>query len=324
MATNLDHPSSQHTSSSRGDLISSRGDLICNWASARVPIELNGNVLYQTSFACLFIMALFSLKPVAEFLSSSIHRTAFLDWLALRILDPVIIQCLSLLIVSYAALHYFKRCHVAWASNRGAILYPLLVLGLLLIVEIILEYFVFKPTFSFNRPGDSLGDPWFTALIRHYVNLDLNGTEASSTPSGFVLRQTLLALALVFFIHQPNFFPSGRQWRLLLLHSTNIFVLLLMAWSRLYVGSHRLFDIAIGIGLGGFLFWIMVFVILSFKVEVRSRISEFALPALTFVFMILLYSQHFVRWALFCASAIILLGALFHRFPGLVSEDRRN
>jgi len=206
VATNLDHPSSQHTSSSRGDLISSRGDLICNWASARVPIELNGNVLYQTSFACLFIMALFSLKPVAEFLSSSIHRTAFLDWLALRILDPVIIQCLSLLIVSYAALHYFKRCHVAWASNRGAILYPLLVLGLLLIVEIILEYFVFKPTFSFNRPGDSLGDPWFTALIRHYVNLDLNGTEASSTPSGFVLRQTLLALALVFFIHQPNFF----------------------------------------------------------------------------------------------------------------------
>jgi len=269
-------------------------------------------------------MALLSLKPVADFVSSHTDRTAPLDFLALDILDPVIIQCLSLAVVSYAGLHCFKRRGAGWASNRSAILYPFLALCLLLFFEIILEYFIFKPTFSFNRPGESLGDPWFTALLRHYINLDLNGTEASSTPSGFVLRQTLLALALVFFIHQPNFFASGRQWKLPLLHSTNIFVLFVMAWSRLYVGSHRLFDIAIAIGLGGFLFWITVFVSLSFKIEVRSRIGDFVLPALTFVFMILLYSQHFVRWVLFCASAIIILGALFNRFPGLVSEDRRN
>jgi hypothetical protein len=280
-------------------------------ARANIPVTLNINLMYQTSFACLFFMALFSLKSLADFVSQKmIVRNSVLDAIALRVFDVTILQAVSVLIVAFVILRALRLQGAEWASKRQSVLYIAIFIGIILCIEFTLEKVVFKPTFSFNRPAEHIGEPWFTEFLRYYYDYDLR--KGSSTPSGFVVRQTMLALLFVLAIHQPQFLQARKVTMLSILHFANISLLLFMAWLRLYTGAHRLYDVAIAIGIGGFLFWTLIFIFLSFRNEIRSHIGDFALPALTFAFMILLYSQHFARWVLFCLVVITTLATLFH------------
>ncbi len=276
-----------------------------------VPVHLDVNLMYQTSFACLFFMALFSLKSVADFVSERlVVHTAILDFIALRVFDVLLLQILSIFAAALAVLFALRRQGANWTNKKYALIFPLIVIGGMIVSEFILESLVLKPTFSFNRPGETIGEPWLTDFLRNYYDSDYK--KGSSTPSGFIVRQTMLSLLFIFSVHQPHFFKYRRTFKLLLCYFLVIFVLAFMAWLRLYTGAHRFYDVAIAIGIGGFLFWAGVFIFLSFSEQIRSHIGDFALPALTFAFMVLLYSQHFLRWMLLCGGVIVALTTIFH------------
>lgn len=237
--------------------ISKRTRSIAKAADRAVPLGININIMYQSLFACIFFMALFSLKPFADFISNLIVRNEKLDFLALRIFDVALLQGASILVVAFAGFVSIKRSGATWTSDSRRIIYPVLVIFAVLFFELLVEKFVLKPTFSFNRPGDSIGEPWLTEALRQIHGSD--DDTGTSTPSGFVVRQTILALMFTFIIHQPNFFSSSRYIKLAIFDLLNISTLFFIGALRLYTGAHRLYDIAIGIGLGGFLFWVMTF-----------------------------------------------------------------
>jgi PAP2 superfamily len=286
-----------------------------------IPVTLNINLMYQTSFTCLLLMALFSLKSMADFVSEDVRRTDAINYLVLRLLDVSFLQALWVVVTAYVCLRALRIGGAVWARNRVNIVYPITVIVLMLCIEFGLEQLVFKPTFGFNRPADTIGEPWLTHFLRPFY--DFEHLKGSSTPSGFMVRQTMLALLFAFAIHQPNFLKGRGTWKLGLLHLINIFLLFLMAWLRIYTGAHRLYDIAIAIGIGGFLFWAMIYVFLSFKDEIRRHIGDFALPAMTFAFMVLLYSQDFVRWVAFSVGTIGLLAFLYHPISSAPSCPRK-
>src|SRR5260370_24955111 len=143
-------------------------------------------------------MVSLSLQPLDSEILLRPYRNPTLDFLSLHVFDPILLQATWVVVLSYVFYRVFKAKRASWTDKWYALTYPIFVIVLLIFLELLLEKYLLKPIFSYNRPGTSYGEPWLTSLLRPIFHFsDHKGT---STPSGFIVRQTVLALLFVILI----------------------------------------------------------------------------------------------------------------------------
>ena len=245
-------------------------------------------------------------------------RSSNLTWLT-DVLDPLLIQALSLMGVAWVMWRYLSVEH-----SKEPLLVKLWVClflpVLLLAVSYLFEQTLFKPSFKYYRPTTvPLGDPWLSEMTSHILETvaktrGITPTPYQDVPSGFVLRQVLLFYLATFFFLQPNFPALPRlsvRYTRAFLWAANILFLFWVAFSRVYRANHTIFAEVVGFGLGTFLFWLVISVLYLFSpyrgAEHRDVIGELLCISVAFVLLFIYFANDAQRWLYFFFGILIIL-----------------
>lgn len=250
-----------------------------NSSPGRVESDSTG-LLFPRPNGTLLVVSLlvsfggFLILPYIEVRSNVIPGTR-LDFISYY-LDPVLLNLfggLPLLWFCYVmfrnSLSYSPKKSALWALGSSFLLGAMIVFG-----EYYLETHFLKDSFGLDRPTEQLRHPW---LIQLFINLGWYvEEEGRSAPSGFTMRQILLALSYLFAITGTRITMSSSQKLLTnILSFLSVALVVVIAYFRVYRGAHTLYDIGMALGIGIVLFWVaaeVVSLMLELKWEEEFRL----------------------------------------------------
>lgn len=275
--------------------------------------------LVSVAIAGVLILSIWPVARFASDIETHVPRQPQVGWLHHLVNqyygDAVFLQCLSGLILMY----------VSWklAQNLGfrglyAAMIAAAFVGSLLLISFALTKLYLKPGLSFDRPEgyiSSLEGP-LTQKLGEWLGL---GPE-KGIPSGFVLRQTVLSMGVIWVsLHRES--GLGRI-ESAVIYLVSGLMLAVMSFLRFYVGSHNLIDTVLGIGVGILTFWVITIPfssVINFKVAVKKAkprlLQEEPLRALrwvtavwlAFTFFMFFYAGDPARWLLGTVVIVTIL-----------------
>jgi len=148
-----------------------------------------------------------------------------------------------------------------------------------------------------------------------YRLLGMDSGGATSTPSGFALRQSILFV--FYLVLQCNFRPRRAiSGRLLTTANSGLFALVL--FGRFAMGMHTVFDILLGVAVGILVFWLGFGVHAGAKGTLRYM-EELVAPGAVCFLVIEFYCHRPNHWLLFGAvsASIMAISYALFVFTGL-------
>lgn len=265
--------------------------------------ELHSNFLYASLILGFVIMVILCLPKMQFFLP----RTALWNWVTKYPLDAGLIQLFSVLLLVWVVYKYLFKIS---AKRPFSVIFSLLFVFLIMAAEIAMENWLLKPSLRYNRPLDSLGEGFFTSLLK--ALLVRGGEEGTSAPSGFAMRQMFMILPFLLLSQQKKWNDVFSTKATFLLYFFNISFLISIPLLRIYRGRHTLFDVGISVGVGTFIFWLVAIIIYSLAKERRKDyLEEFTGFSLIYLFSIFFYCHRATYWLLFCFLAVLFLGVIY-------------
>jgi hypothetical protein len=181
--------------------------------------------------------------------------------------------------------------------------------GLFIAFQVVVERFLFKPSFSLDRPFAAHTLP-LTPFVSSWIGFEhMDGTAA---PCGFVLGQTMLLMYSWLLADQSDWLARKN----FLTHkafvgASTLLCLIFVSVARVVTGAHYSFDVVIAIALGEFLFWWVVLVaglvIRGGEREIRWA-KRLAFPGLFFSILLLQVAANMQRAALFVLLWMFIWG----------------
>jgi hypothetical protein len=275
-------------------------------------------LFYTTSIGALLLTLLISpftsrifrddvfshVDPIAMDRLINIFRTPFFD--------PVLYELIALCFATYLVRVIIKSIEKEEDKKKKkatffAYLFPWLIFGIsLLIVE-----FIFKPSFGYSRPigYSENNETFFVYLFRRFINVQ------ESAPSGSVVRQLVCALTLIL-LNSNKFSPIHKKKVYeIIFYSITILSVLIVAFQRLIINSHSLFDIIFSLGCGVIIFW-LVYVIPYDIHNVNTAVEKVMSMNMLFVTTFYFYSNNPTHWLVYSLG---LMAVLFALDKGLVA-----
>ncbi len=274
--------------------------------------KVRPNLLYFSLFCSLVLMVFLTFK---DFQNITFPRYEVIDFITYY-LDALVLQGLSMLLVAWVIYRYLI---VQEVSRTSSFIWTIGILIVMMGILIILEKYIFKPSFLYNRIEESTE----TAVVAFVARiLRLAGDEKTACPSGFTLRQVVLFLSFMLLHEQQKIWPRIFEGRIARVLKTPFYVLnwaflILIPFLRLYWQRHILFDIGISIGIGGFLFWSII-IIMNISImkskEAVQYLKDLVAPLFVFTFIIFLYTEHTLRWLILCWIILMFSGFAYRKF----------
>ena len=233
--------------------------------------------------------------------------------LARLLFDAGLWQGLTLLALAVLASVIARRRGRRLWSGIGWFLTAVAGLVVIMLLEIVAEKYLLKPSLHNLRPGLNLGEGPVTELGYRLLGMDSGG--ATSTPSGFALRQSILFV--FYLVLQCNFRPRRAiSGRLLTTANSGLFALVL--FGRFAMGMHTVFDILLGVAVGILVFWLGFGVHAGAKGTLRYM-EELVAPGAVCFLVIEFYCHRPNHWLLFGAvsASIMAISYALFVFTGL-------
>jgi len=198
-------------------------------------------------FCWSFSISLFSIATFAS------HDTVLLratGWSSVMEIAGALVQVLSALFAVYVLARYLSgRRKPAPLPHRRALLSATFVVAVLMFVELVLELTIIKPIFGWPSASSvQLRLPWLSRQVGF--------SNVVGTPSGFVMRQAMLAMLVLSTLNQRYFHPRPNRIVRPGIAGTIIVVLSgIVCVTRVVAGMHATFDVVLGIAFGVYFFW---------------------------------------------------------------------
>ena len=238
-------------------------------------------------------------------------------------LDPVLVQGISIVLVTLIIMAYryqnesllysIRYRYISLAATFTLVLLPL-------VGTYLLEIYWLKPGFGYDRPGAFNRDSWLTQWLG--LTIDSHDTAC---PSGFALRESwLLVLGFAFASTKSRTAPH-RYYSMWRLSTAGLLGLLTIACAvigfvRIARHAHTPFDVAMGIALGVYMFWIFYFSAASMRgLELWDYGTDLLAVSAIFIPIFLFYARHTVEWAI-PAACLLYLASLSSRLAHLVQK----
>lgn len=273
--------------------------------------KVRPNLLYISLFCGFVLMVILATRDIQKI---TFPRYEVIDSITYY-LDAMVLQGLSMLLVAWVIYRYLI---VQEVSRTSSFFWTIGILIVMMGTLIILEKYVFKPSFLYNRIEESTE----TAVVAFVANLlGLAGDKKTACPSGFTLRQVVLFLSFMLLHEQQEVWPrifEGRIARFLKkpFYVLNWAFLILIPFLRFYWQRHILFDIGLSIGIGVFLFWSIIIImnnsIMKSK-EAVQYLTDLVAPIFVFTFTIFLYTEHTLRWLILCWIILMSSGLVYKK-----------
>jgi hypothetical protein len=204
----------------------------------------------------------------------------------------------------------------------------LLIVLVLILVSLFIEL-ILKPSLHYVRPplNYQKGESW---LIKLLIGEDKR-EGLTSCPSGFALRQIFIYLTSLILLNQNpgtiftkkkiekfyflfkldsqtlNYFQKHNLTVLIL---QSIFLLYIF-FSRVYRGSHTLFDIGVSLGSGVYSYWVLFCAFLKLKGIEIKHIPDIHYVSFVFIPLIFFYSRSAVTWTALSFLIITFLAIMY-------------
>lgn len=278
---------------------------------AKLFPKVRPNLLYFSLFCSFVLMVFLTFK---DFQNITFPRYEVIDSITYY-LDAMVLQGLSMLLVAWVIYRYLI---VQKESRTSSFFWTIGILIVMMGTLIILEKYILKPSFLYNRIEESTE----TAVVAFVSNmLGLAGDKKTACPSGFTLRQVVLFLSFML-LHEQQVWPKIFEGRIVRALKTPFYVLnwaflILIPFLRFYWRRHILFDIGLSIGIGVFLFW-SIAIITNIQIrrskEAVQYLTDLVAPMFVFTFTIFLYTEHTLRWLILCWIILMSSGFVFRKF----------
>lgn len=163
------------------------------------------------------------------------------------ILDPYIWQPVSVILLAVLAYNIAKALHYNKIQAFLISLSPIILLGL----SFVYVNFILKPGFDYPRPtGYSyLSEAPFTRSIHSMITID------GGTPSSLVVQQMVVMMTTFLYIGHPSL-ALKKQYRWLI-KGISVLMVVVVAFQRIAVNAHTLFDVVFAIASGSMVFWVL-------------------------------------------------------------------
>lgn len=286
---------------------------------AKLFPKIRPNLLYISFFCSFILMVFLSTKDIQKI---TFPRYEVIDSITYY-LDATVLQGLSMVLVAWVIYRYLI---VQEVSRTSSFILTIGILTSMMVTIIILETYILKPCFLYNRIEKST-ETAVTAFVAHM--LGLAGDEKTSCPSGFTLRQVVLFLSFML-LHEQQVWSKifeGRIVRALKIpfYILNWAFLILIPFLRFYWQRHILFDIGIAIGIGVFLFWsitILISIPIMRSKEVIQYLTYLVAPIFAFTFIIFIYMENTLLWLMLCWIILMASGFVYRKFSRVTEVDR--
>lgn len=275
--------------------------------------KIRPNLLYISLFCSFILMVFLSTKDIQKI---TFPRYEVIDSITYY-LDAIVLQGLSMVLVAWVIYRYLI---VQEVSRTSSFILTIGILTAMMVTIIILEKYIFKPCFLYNRIEESTE----TAAVAFVANiLGLAGDEKTACPSGFTLRQVVLFLSFML-LHEQQAWPKIFEGKGKIVgalkkpfYVLNWAFLILIPFLRFYWQRHILFDIGIAIGIGVFLFWsitILINIPITRSKKAVQYLTDLAAPIFVFTFTIFLYMEHTLGWLMLCWTILMISGFVYRKF----------
>jgi len=231
----------------------------------------------------------------------------FLDMLTFWV-DPLLVQLLSLaatflfIFLRSGKLPHYARSSLAIRALSAAT--PVV----LVMMAYLMEQLVLEPSLGREASRESMGEPWFTALLSsiRYIS-----RPAHPPPSGLVMRQIVIFYSVLLVLAQPSLRPTKARTRLFV-SLLSLAILCFIAFSRIYRGLHTLYDVSASISSGTLIFWLVL--VGSYRASSKSYRSIIASCSGFYIVntILLLYYAYEPSILLARSSYVFLAFILFH------------
>jgi hypothetical protein len=249
-------------------------------------------------FTIFLIPVAITLDPFVESFADGIPDS--IKNLSLTIfLDPIWLHLLAAIFASYLFYSISRKKRYSRFVSFSVAFTPWIIL---LVSEFAVLY-LFKPAFDVPRPQmyDNYLEPPAVRLFHYLVG------EKGSTPSGFVVRQIVLFLAISLGLNSKDS-PIKNNAARISIHIVNLIFVMLVGAHRLLRDSHTLFDVTISVGVGTIVFW-LVYVMPYIVFKGTSAVYNVAMVYMLFVASFFFYTNRSDLWIFnsFAVVAFILL-----------------
>jgi len=224
-------------------------------------------------------------------------------------LDPLLLQGLSVLAVGLVVMGYRRPSltirNILWRRKLQCFTACVCV-GLSLVLSYVLGEVWLKPAFGYQRPTSFHGDSF---ILEWLGIMTLQGC-----PSGFMVRQIWLFLLVVVFAGASCSTHPARgdlRWtrRSKLVMLVLIACTVLIACVRLARRAHTVFDLAMGIATGVYLFWLVYYLRAALWRKVgRQSCTDMVGISCVFLPVFLIYSKTGMLWTVSAVIIFALLG----------------
>lgn len=266
--------------------------------------EIRSNFLYASLILGLIIMVILCLPNLQKF---TLPRTPLWNKITKYPLDAGLIQLISALLLAWVIYKYPLKI---FAKKSFTAISSVLFVFLIMLVEIVMEKWLFKPSLRYDRLLDSLSEAFFTQFV--LTILHMVGEKGTAAPSGFALRQMFLVLPFLILSQQEKWKSVFSTKATFVLYFLNILFFILVPLLRIYRGRHTLFDVGISIGIGTFIFWFFIIIIQSLvKKREAGYLEDLTGFSLIYIFSILFYCHNTTYWLLFSFLVILFLGTVY-------------
>jgi membrane-associated phospholipid phosphatase len=211
--------------------------------------------------------------------------------------DPIIWEIITALIASWVGYKIINKIHPRTIKPLLAALLPWTVL----LVSYLLVEIIFKPSFNYSRPlGYSIiNEPPIVSLYNRIFG------AGESAPSGFVVRQMVLALTVILLNHHPQSLSKTKFSKILVDILATLSVIFIGFW-RVGVGAHSLFDVVFAIGCGSIIFW-LTYVIPYSLLHKNGALNSVSAMFLLFIGVFVFYANNPARWMISSFAFLVLL-----------------
>lgn len=273
--------------------------------------NVRSNLLYISLFCGFVLMVFLCIKDIQKI---TFPRSEVIDSITYY-LDAMVLQGLSIVLVAWVIYRYLI---VQEVSRTSSFIWTIGILTAMMVTLIILEKYILKPCFLYNRIEEST-ETAVVAFVSHILGLAED--EKTACPSGFTLRQVVLFLSFML-LHEQQAWPRIFEGKIVKVLKTPFYALnwtflILIPFLRFYWQRHILFDIGMAIGIGVFLFWsitIVVSIPIRKSKDAVQYLTDLVAPIFTFTFIVFLYMENTLRWLLLCWLILMVSGFVYRKF----------
>lgn len=294
--------------------------------SLRIKFRIDELLPFRTGFFFISLLVAFFMTLVFAWLAgnyawefkSLFPRQPYPDWLNNATLswylDPITVNLLWGAVIG--SIIFLS------ARKQGSSLVMSLFYGLLPLVFLVLEYLitssVFKSSFGYTR-GCFQESP-ITAFVKRLLGKECNPLSYDAMPSENLSRQLILFYTFILADGSKQSPLQSRKFLRVVLHVANFFSLTVVGFSRIYIGAHEPIDIAIAIGIGTVVFWLILVPLyaLSNRRLYQERLLSLGVVYLMYSFTLLYYSKnvaHFIGVSALVIGFLVIFYACLSLLP---------